>query len=457
MIMEDDMKKRRDFIKSLGKVMIFLVICVSSANLFAGGSQEKKAEDVSDKKEPLRLVSERGSHTEAWKTQMNGFENETGIDLEINQFPYANYFDQIMLDFTSGQAGFDVPYVSMLWYPSLANAGYIQPLNDLVDQNPDLETDMPGLVNSYIDGNLYFVPYMNEVGGIVYRKDLFEDSGEKAAFKAKYGYDLAPPKTLEQYVDIAEFFHRPPELYGVTLMGRRSIFLATHFMNRLWARGGNLLDEEMTPIFNSSIGVESLEEVKKMFAFTNSSAMNYDFQEALTEFKLGQSAMAELWTTAMFHVNDEESSSVVDKASFIGFPKPESAGDEKRPRLYISWGFSVSAKARDKQQAIEWIEYVTGDEQFAEASPLGTIPTRLSALDNSVLQEKLPWIEPFKEALDTCVPTPIVPLIPEGMTIVNQFIAPAVSEYLTGAISAEEALNEAAEKTYELLKENGYY
>ena len=39
-----------------------------------------------------------------------------------------------------------------------------------------------------------------------YRKDLFENKDEQAAFKAKFGYDLAPPKTWAQYKDIAEFF-----------------------------------------------------------------------------------------------------------------------------------------------------------------------------------------------------------------------------------------------------------
>ncbi|MDY7026969.1 MAG: extracellular solute-binding protein [Spirochaetota bacterium] len=449
--------KRRNR-KNLSKMLLVGVIMLLLApySLFAGGEQEAQA---SDEEAPavVRLVSERGSHTEAWKTRMEGFEAETGINLELTQHPYANYFDQLMLNFTGGQSGFDVPYVSMLWYPALAKAGYIQPLNEIVEANPELADDMPGLVNASIDGKLYFIPYMNEVGGVVYRTDLFNDPVERKNFKAKYGYDLMPPKTLEQYRDIAEFFHRPPELYGVTLMGKRSIFLATHFMNRLWARGGNLLGDDMQPIFDSEIGITALKEAKDMFAFANTAALSYDFQEALTEFKMGKSAMAELWTTAMFHVSDPESSQVVGNASFVGFPKPADAQNEKRPRLYISWGFAVASDAENKEAAIDWIEYAIGDKQLAEASPTGNIPTRLSALEDRVLLEELPWLEPFQEALGSCIPTPIVPLIPEGMTMVNQFIAPAVSEYLTGNMSAEAALQEAAQKTHDLLKENGYY
>ena len=39
-----------------------------------------------------------------------------------------------------------------------------------------------------------------------YRKDLFDDPDNQAAFKAKYGYDLAPPKNYQQFGDIACFF-----------------------------------------------------------------------------------------------------------------------------------------------------------------------------------------------------------------------------------------------------------
>jgi multiple sugar transport system substrate-binding protein len=213
----------------------------------------------------------------------------------------------------------------------------------------------------------------------------------------------------------------------------------------------------MKPAFAEPTGVAALEEMVDMFEFANPAALNYDFQDANTEFKQGKSAMAELWTTAMFHANNPESSQVVGKVSFVGFPKPADGLDEKRPRLFISWGFSVAADALDKDAALEWIRYVIEPENLAEAAPLGTIPPRLSAMNDPALLEKLPWIPAFRESLGTCIPTPIVPLIPEGMSIVNQFIAPAVSEFLTGNANAQAALSEAAQKTHDLLEENGYY
>lgn len=432
------------------------VVTLSAQSAFAGGEGEAP-ESPGEAGGTLALVSERGSHTEAWKTQMESFEQSTNVDLELTQFPYANYRDQLLLSYTSGSNEYDVPYVSLLWYPSLVSSGYIEPVTELLDRNSALEDDMPGLANATMNGEVYFVPYMNEVGGVVYRTDLFEDPEEQEAFREEYGYDLQPPQNLSQYRDIAEFFHRPPDLYGVSLMGRRSIFLATHFMNRLWAYGGELLNDDMEPVYNSDLGVRALEEAKAMFEFASEASLTYDFQEALAEFSEGNSAMAEVWTTSMFHFNDPESSNVAGNASFVGFPRPEGEEDEVRPRLFISWGFVVSAETQNKEAALEWIEHAIEPDNFAEAAPVGTIPTRLSALENDELQEELPWIPAFREALATSEPTPIAPLIPEGITIVVQHVAVAVSEYLTGSGDAQDVLDAAAQKTFDLLEQNGYY
>lgn len=403
----------------------------------------------------VTLVSEYGIHTEAWKTEMKSFQEKSGIQLQLTQIPYANYFDQLTLNFTGRLGNYDVPYISSLWYPAFAKAGYITPLNDLVKAINI--SDIPGIQNYYQNGKLYMVPYMNELGGILYRKDLFEDPKEKAAFKKKYGYELKPPETLKQYRDIAEFFNRPPNLYGVTLMGKRSIFLATHFMNRLWAYGGELLDNQMRPAFNSAVGVKALEEVKEMFKYANPAARNYDFQEALTEFTMGRSAMAELWTTGLLYADDQANSKVAGKVSFVGFPRPEENLGKKLPMLYISWGFTLAETAKDKRAAEEWIKYVTSKDAEVRAAVHGNIPARFSALTDPKLQKKFPWLEPFRKAMQNCIPTPMVPLIPEGSALVNQYLVPAVADYMAGVADAKSALDKAADGVTQLMKSGGYY
>ncbi|MFW5985546.1 MAG: ABC transporter substrate-binding protein [Halanaerobiaceae bacterium] len=407
--------------------------------------------------EELQLVSERGTHTEAWMMHMDDFEEETGIELSMTQYPYADYLNQLTLNFSGGEENFDVQYISMLWYPSFTKGDYLMPLNDLVDENPEFKEDFMGLENAYSNENLYVIPYMNELGGVIYRKDLFNDPDEQKSFKEEYGYELQPPETLKQYKDVAEFFHRPPELYGVSMMGKKSIFLGTHFMQRLWARDGELLNDNMEPAFNNDKGVEALKEVKEMFEYSSKASRSHDLQDAITEFSSGRSAMGEFWTTSMFQANEDESSQVAGDVGFTGFPRPEEAKDKKRPMLYISWGFSVANSTKNPEKALEFIKYVMETDNLIESAPEGTIPPRKSALEDPDLQSELTWIEDFQKAMENSEPQPMFPLIPEGSTIVEEELVGAISEYMEGNMSAEETLEKADKNIYDLLEENGYY
>ena len=67
---------------------------------------------------------------------------------------------------------------------------------------------------------------------MMYRKDLFEDPKEKAAFKAKYGRELEVPQTYSDAKQVAEFFTRPDQgLFGWGQMGGRPYDFATSASN----------------------------------------------------------------------------------------------------------------------------------------------------------------------------------------------------------------------------------
>ncbi len=56
------------------------------------------------------------------------------------------------------------------------------------------------------DRNRYAVPLLGESPLCVYRADLFAEPARREAFQKKFGRDLAPPKTWEEFAEVAEFF-----------------------------------------------------------------------------------------------------------------------------------------------------------------------------------------------------------------------------------------------------------
>src|SRR4029079_2555814 len=114
-------------------------------------------------------------------------------------------------------------------------------------------------------GKYYAAPCEIDAGGFAYRKDLFEDPKEQAAFKEKYKRELKVPETWQQLKDIAEFFQRPEQkLYGVTMFtdpdGYDAVTMG--FQQIMWSWGGRYCDEntfKVEGVLNSPESIQGLE------------------------------------------------------------------------------------------------------------------------------------------------------------------------------------------------------
>ena len=154
------------------------------------------------------------------------WEKETGITLEIVGVPNGQEFTKTMQDISTKGGAYDIYAVEWNRLGDLAETGGIVKLDDFVATHKP-EWDDPGdgyvngaqgvsLLNQY-RGSTYGVSLDGDFQTWVYRTDLFNDAAEQKAFKDKYGYDLAPPRTWKQLDEIAPFFHRPDKgLFGST-------------------------------------------------------------------------------------------------------------------------------------------------------------------------------------------------------------------------------------------------
>ncbi|MCD6120277.1 MAG: sugar ABC transporter substrate-binding protein [Spirochaetales bacterium] len=438
--------------------IVILIILLFAFPLSAGGQKEKKPSvKVAEKPTVLKVSSEVGIHTEAWKKVVADFEKKYNAKVELTQYPFSKYREMLMVDYTSGNPSYDVSYISYGWYRSLVGGDYLNPFSSGLLKEINAE-DIPNIELYREKGNIYFIPFMNEIAGLIYRTDLFNNSKEKTAFKNKYGYELEPPKTFKQYHDVAEFFTRTPNLYGVSMMGKRSVFLTVHFVNRLWGNGGNILDKNYKPIFNQEPGIKALKDLKMMLKdYTNPSDMTHLFSDAVGEFQQGKTAMIEIWSTVFFYANDPSKSKVAGKVAFAPIPRNERYLNSKIPYLYICWGFVVNKKSKHTDLANKFVAFITNKENEVKTAPYGNIPARFSALKSNELNKELPWMKDIHKTMMTNKLTPIYPWIPEGGTISANILAVAVSEYLSGQKSAKQALDDAAKKVHELLSKGGYY
>src|SRR5690349_19406479 len=152
------------------------------------------------------------------------FEAKTGVTMKYEFVPWPNFADRMLNELNSGGKLCDLLIGDSQWIGGSAENGYYVKLNDFFDKNGiKMEDFMPATVVGYSEWpkntpNYWALPAMGDVVGWTYRKDWFEKPELQKEFKDKYGWDLAPPKTYDQLMQIAEFF-QGREVDGQTRYG----------------------------------------------------------------------------------------------------------------------------------------------------------------------------------------------------------------------------------------------
>jgi len=175
---------------------------------------------------------------ETMKTLVPDFVKETGIKVDYQLLNHFEVISKGQADMLSGRGAYDAVMVHSPQMGIVLQADVIRPIDDLLANktltNPEL--DLKDVIQPAWDsvakfrGKTYGLLDWNY--NVVYwaRNDVLSHPDEKAAFKKRYNYDLAPAKTLQQMRDIAEFFTRKKgdklggetlesDFYGVVLEG----------------------------------------------------------------------------------------------------------------------------------------------------------------------------------------------------------------------------------------------
>ena len=149
------------------------------------------------------------------------WEKLTGIKVKVVEVPTDQMFTKIMQDFRSGAGAYDALNVIPSWMPDLVRAGALENLDPLVDKfgyRDELKDIAPAYRDNQmtVGGKIYGFPDDGDVMILYYRKDIFEDPKMMEEFKAKHGYDLAPPKNWKQFAEIGQFItdKMAPKTYG---------------------------------------------------------------------------------------------------------------------------------------------------------------------------------------------------------------------------------------------------
>lgn len=146
-----------------------------------------------------------------WDVELPKWEAKTGIKVELDKVNTTDISSTFLRDVTVG--GCTIDNVEMLDGGTASAAPRMADLDTFLKKDGTsaaalLKQQVSFAQKAYtFNGKLAFYPFYSGAKAVAYRKTMFEDPANQAAFQAKFGYKLPdPPTTAQQLTDLAQFF-----------------------------------------------------------------------------------------------------------------------------------------------------------------------------------------------------------------------------------------------------------
>jgi multiple sugar transport system substrate-binding protein len=482
---------------SMRLLIILMSVVLISAFLLIGnkGKDDKEAGESAETMEAISMEGTQKDRAERLGKQYAGttitilqegiaagplkafaipFEEATGIKVKVIEVPYEETMYKPFTEHEAGTGAIDMYRIVPHWIPDLVAAGVIQPVDDLMEKymtEEDLADIEPGrkLATTMYNGQHWGVLVDGDMFILYYRADIFEDPDTMKAFKAKHGYDLAPPKSWEQLNEIGQFItdYTKGEVYGYA--GIRGPGHNIYYFNQPFrGAGGRLFEPEtMEPTINGPLGVQTMKQLMKELEFGPPGMEAWGVGEQWSAAVSGKIAMWYSWPPSGRF--PEAASGLANYPTWL--PPTQVAGKIKYALLpgafkgegpyaagMMGNGFwTLSADTKNREAAWAWMMWYHSSEIALASSKFANSlqdPYRFSQFNDPGYRALWPnagmYLDTLREAGKyTVVPTKVL-----GGTEYDEIIDRAVTAVIGGQ-DIQSALDEAAKKMDEVTNRLG--
>lgn len=391
------------------------------------------------------------------------FEAKSGHKMSFEFVPWPNFADRMLNELNSGGQLCDLMIGDSQWIGLGAEAGHYVKLNQFFEANGiSMDDFIPATVTGYSEWpkgtpNYWALPAFGDVVGWTYRKDWFGRPELQAEFREKHGRDLAPPATLAELKDIAEFF-QGREIDGKTVYGaaiyteRGSEGITMGVTNVLYNYGfkyGNPENPyELDGFVNSPGAVEGLEFYKALYdCCTAPGSSDWYMSENIDAYKSGQVALQMNFAFIWPGVNADPNVGG-DRSGY--FPNP--AGPAGHFAQLGGQGISVVSYSDSQEAALEYIKWFSQPEVQSRWWELGGYSALRAVVEDPGFATSQPYAQTFLDSMAIvkdfwAEPSYASLLLPMQERVHNYVIA--------GQGTAQEALDKLVEDWTEVFEDEG--
>ncbi len=414
------------------------------------------------------------------------FTEKTGINVEFETTSWDEMYSKAIKDMEANTGIYDFVYIEQDIIYSYLAQNYLVDITKSLKDTPALksadfdESKFNSFINYFknADGDVFGIPMEAFIKVYFYRTDLFNDEAIKAKFKEKYGYDLAPATTFQQYQDIADFFTQYGkdnnlELWGTTVQGSTGHPASTYE-----------LIESILPscgVYNWGINLETFkaseanggqlnsQKAKDCFAFwyglvkdAPPEALNSTWSEVGATFAAGRAAQGWVYAENIGWIaTDPAQSKVVGKVGVALPPTAEGViADAEAGKGYIGYydggAFGIPHSSKNKEATLLFLQFIGQESVQPDWALAGGRIVMNSTFDDPKIiardKEVSGYYTLLKEKGKLFGGAPPFPFHSQVRETLDTFVHKA----LAGEISTSDALDQAAAAVDKQLVELGY-
>lgn len=378
--------------KKRGILAIVALFLLLSCNAYAGQSISVVWADC----DPARFLQQL----------VMDFEKETGIKVTVDMIPWSHFQEKVFREFAVKGDNWDIVVGDSQWVGAGATQGHYVELTDWMNKMGVAKTMTHASIVGYSEypkgsKTYWSVPGQGSAMAYLYRKDWFEDPKEKAAFKAKYGYELDVPKTYAHLRDIAEFFYRPKEnRYGIAIYTDKAYdCIHSGFGLLLYSWGGDIGDQatyQVNGILNSQKAIEALEFYKSLYKYTPPGWGNAFWRENNQAFAEGMVAMTHNFISFFPAMNNPSKNKYANVTGYFANPHGPS-GD--RFTVLGGQGISLVSYSKKRDLCFKFLEWWVRQDVQEKWARLGGASCNIKVNNSEAFLTAQPYNRVYMESM----------------------------------------------------------
>jgi multiple sugar transport system substrate-binding protein len=386
----------------------------------------------------LSLAVNAGVEGDALKQAARDYEAQTGVRVNISEFPYDDLFSKELIDLKTGTAAYDLIMLDDPWFPRFATEQLLTDLGALLQKRglnqPDsdfVETSIALCRHPYQTGSLLALPYVGNSQLFFYRSDLFKK------------HDLKQPDTWDDVLTAAKTIDEREKngapdggsVRGYVMRAARGNSAVADFMPIFWSFGAEMFDSNGNPTVNSTEGINALRFMLDLGKHSPPGYASFNATEVSAHLLQGTAAMSINWPAWIGAFNDRAKSKVVGKMAFTTLPGARRPGQAE----IGNWLIAIPRGSRNSEAALDFLLWATTAEQMKKSALAGNPPTRRSVFTDPELLARFPAYPAQLRSLETSRPRPRTPMWTEIENVFGIFLSRANG----GELTPQDAMNQA--------------